>query len=122
METFGKASREVVGPSATVPGVGRFGLRLALAGVLLLGGLASSILAAAPGLAAGGSTSVSTATATTVSTTTPAPSVLVVNGHGWGHGLGMSQWGAYGYAKHGWTHDRILAHYYSGTTLGPAKV
>ena len=32
----------------------------------------------------------------------------------------MSQWGAYGYANHGWTYDRILAHYYSGTTLGPA--
>ena len=34
----------------------------------------------------------------------------------------MSQWGAYGYAQHGWTYDRILAHYYSGTTLGPAPV
>ena len=48
------------------------------------------------------------------------PSVLAFSGHGWGHGLGMSQWGAYGYAQHGWTYDRILAHYYSGTTLGPA--
>ena len=34
----------------------------------------------------------------------------------------MSQWGAYGYAKHGWTYSRILAHYYSGTTLGPAPL
>jgi stage II sporulation protein D len=34
----------------------------------------------------------------------------------------MSQWGAYGYAMHGWTFDRILAHYYPGTTLGPATV
>ena len=37
---------------------------------------------------------------------------LVVTGHGWGHGVGMSQWGAYGFAKHGWRYDRILAHYY----------
>ena len=52
--------------------------------------------------------------------TSPAKVVLAVTGHGWGHGLGMSQWGAYGYAHHGWTYQRILAHYYSGTTLGPA--
>ena len=32
----------------------------------------------------------------------------------------MSQWGAKGYAEHGWTYDRILAHYYPGTTLAPA--
>ena len=24
-----------------------------------------------------------------------------MRGAGWGHGIGMSQWGAYGYAKHG---------------------
>jgi stage II sporulation protein D len=34
----------------------------------------------------------------------------------------MSQWGAYGYALHGWTYDQILAHYYTGTTLGTAPV
>jgi stage II sporulation protein D len=43
--------------------------------------------------------------------------VLVVSGHGWGHGVGMSQWGAYGYALHGWTYRRILSHYYPGTQL-----
>jgi stage II sporulation protein D len=48
--------------------------------------------------------------------------VVAFTGHGWGHGLGLSQWGAYGYAKHGWSYDRILAHYYPGTTLGRAKV
>jgi stage II sporulation protein D len=47
-----------------------------------------------------------------------ASSVLVVTGRGWGHGVGMSQWGAYGYARHGWSWQRILAHYYPGTTLG----
>ena len=43
---------------------------------------------------------------------------FVVRGHGHGHGIGMSQWGAYGFARHHWTYDQILAHYYSGTGLG----
>jgi stage II sporulation protein D len=46
-----------------------------------------------------------------------AQSTVVITGHGWGHALGMSQWGALGFAQHGWTYDRILAHYYRGTTL-----
>jgi SpoIID/LytB domain protein len=45
---------------------------------------------------------------------------FVITGHGWGHGVGMAQWGAYGYAKHGVTYDKILAHYYPGTRLAPA--
>jgi stage II sporulation protein D len=48
--------------------------------------------------------------------------VFVISGHGWGHGIGMGQWGARGYAQHGWRHDRILAHYYPGTRLGPSPV
>ena len=47
---------------------------------------------------------------------------FVITGRGWGHGVGMAQWGAYGYAQQGWTYDQILAHYYTGTTLGPAGV
>jgi len=47
---------------------------------------------------------------------------FVVSGRGWGHGVGMAQWGAYGYAQHGLTYDKILAHYYTGTTLGPAPI
>jgi stage II sporulation protein D len=46
--------------------------------------------------------------------------LFVFSGHGWGHGVGMSQYGAYGYAVHGATFQQILAHYYPGTTLGPA--
>src|SRR4249919_2965936 len=42
----------------------------------------------------------------------------VVNGHGFGHGVGMSQYGAYGYATHGFGYRAILAHYYTGTTIG----
>jgi stage II sporulation protein D len=45
-----------------------------------------------------------------------------VSGHGWGHGLGMSQYGAYGYAQHGWKYDAIVKHYYTGTTIGQASV
>jgi stage II sporulation protein D len=48
--------------------------------------------------------------------------LFLFSGHGWGHGVGMSQYGAYGYAQHGSTYQQILAHYYPGTTLGPASV
>jgi stage II sporulation protein D len=48
--------------------------------------------------------------------------LLVFTGHGWGHGVGMSQYGAYGYAQHGWTAQQILAHYYPGTSAGTAPV
>ncbi len=43
-----------------------------------------------------------------------------VTGHGFGHGVGMGQYGAYGYALHGFTYKPILAHYYQGTTVGQA--
>mgnify|MGYP001115432043 CR=1 FL=1 len=54
--------------------------------------------------------------------TTPAAPSFFVSGHGWGHGVGMAQYGAYGYALHGWTYDQIVAHYYPGTDLGDAPV
>lgn len=54
-------------------------------------------------------------------TPTPGEALLVVSGRGWGHGVGMSQWGALGMAKAGYTHDEILAYYYSGTELGRAS-
>ncbi len=47
---------------------------------------------------------------------------FVVTGRGYGHGVGMSQYGALGFARNGATYDRILAHYYPGTQLAPAKV
>ena len=46
-----------------------------------------------------------------------AGTVFVIDGRGWGHGVGMSQYGAKGYAEHGWGYARILAHYYRGTQL-----
>jgi stage II sporulation protein D len=69
--------------------------------VKLLGGIA--VLLAFAALAAGRAS---------------AASLLVVTGRGWGHGVGMSQWGADGYARHGWSYTQILAHYYPGTSLG----
>jgi stage II sporulation protein D len=42
---------------------------------------------------------------------------FTIRGAGFGHGVGMSQYGAMGYAEHGWTYDRILAHYYTDTAL-----
>ena len=41
-----------------------------------------------------------------------------VEGRGFGHGVGMSQYGADGFAQHGWTYQQILGHYYTGTDLG----
>ncbi|HZP72079.1 MAG TPA: SpoIID/LytB domain-containing protein [Gaiellaceae bacterium] len=96
---------------------------LVLVAVALAGaGLASGIFAASPGpgVTTTNATTESTTTQTTV--TSAAPAVLAVSGHGFGHGLGLSQWGAYGYALHGWTYERILAHYYSGTSLGQTGV
>jgi stage II sporulation protein D len=41
-----------------------------------------------------------------------------MKGHGNGHGVGMSQYGAYGYAKHGVGYRDILKHYYRHTSIG----
>jgi stage II sporulation protein D len=41
----------------------------------------------------------------------------LVVGHGFGHGVGMSQYGAYGYARHGKGYRFILRHYYPGTAI-----
>jgi stage II sporulation protein D len=51
----------------------------------------------------------------------PAPAAttnVTMVGRGWGHGIGMSQWGAYGFAKNGWSYEKILKHYYTGIDLG----
>lgn len=38
-------------------------------------------------------------------------------GTGWGHGIGLSQSGAKGMAKAGYTYEEILKHYYTGTEI-----
>jgi stage II sporulation protein D len=45
----------------------------------------------------------------------------VVKGRGFGHGVGLSQYGAYGMAKHGRGYKQIVGHYYNGTNVGRAK-
>ena len=49
-----------------------------------------------------------------------AESKLTIRGAGFGHGVGMSQYGALGFAKKGTGYREILAHYYTGTSLGTA--
>jgi stage II sporulation protein D len=116
METFRKGGKG----SATVSPVGRHVLRLAAVCALAAAGLA--LATAAPALEVSTTSATTTTAPTDTTETVTAPAVLGFTGHGWGHGLGLSQWGAYGYAKHGWTYDRILTHYYTGTTLGTTKV
>ena len=102
---------------------------MAALALLLAAGLVSALVFAGRGAAliVAGTTGTTTGTSTPgtvavapTTTVSTSAAVLAVTGHGWGHGYGLSQWGAYGYAINGWTYDRILAHYYSGTTLGQA--
>ena len=52
---------------------------------------------------------------------TAAAADVVIDGRGWGHGVGLSQWGAQGYAvREARGHEFILAHYYTGSSLGTA--
>jgi stage II sporulation protein D len=45
------------------------------------------------------------------------PTEFYFTGKGWGHAVGMSQEGAMGYARHGYTYNQILSHYYPGTII-----
>jgi stage II sporulation protein D len=89
-------------------------------GLLGCTGIASAKLLAETAATDGITTAppIATAASTPTVAESPSASTLVISGHGWGHGVGMSQWGAYGYAEHGWDYRRILAHYYSGTRIG----
>lgn len=42
---------------------------------------------------------------------------VTLNGKGWGHRVGMSQYGAKGFAERGWSAEKILMHYFTGTTV-----
>jgi stage II sporulation protein D len=61
-------------------------------------------------------------TAASLAAAAPAAAKVVwrIKGAGFGHGIGMSQYGAYGFAKNGTGYAAILAHYFRGTTLGSA--
>jgi len=43
--------------------------------------------------------------------------VYTFSGRGWGHGVGMSQEGAKGFARNGYTYEQILKHYFQGVTI-----
>lgn len=42
---------------------------------------------------------------------------VIVRGAGFGHGVGLSQYGAYGFAKRGTDYRTIVGHYYKGTQI-----
>ena len=42
---------------------------------------------------------------------------FLITTKGYGHGVGMSQYGANGYAKAGYSYSDILYHYYQGATI-----
>ena len=46
---------------------------------------------------------------------------FIFYGRGWGHGVGMCQWGAMAMAEQGYTAEKILAHYYPGTSIRKIK-
>lgn len=46
---------------------------------------------------------------------------VIITTIGYGHGVGMSQYGALGMAKAGYTYNQILAHYYQNTSLTKLK-
>lgn len=87
------------------------------------GALAGARVSAASGILAACTTAltliallVSAPTSATPSTPL-VPARFTINGAGFGHGIGMSQYGARGMAKDGFTADQIIAHYYPGTTI-----
>lgn len=47
----------------------------------------------------------------------PGKDEVVFRTRGWGHGVGMSQWGAAGLAKQGFTYQQILHHFYTNVQL-----
>lgn len=46
-----------------------------------------------------------------------ATGTVTFTGGGWGHSVGMSQYGAEGMARSGFTYDQILRHYYTGVEV-----
>ena len=47
---------------------------------------------------------------------------IKINTKGYGHGVGMSQYGALGMAKEGYTYDEILKYYYQGVEIKKIKI
>ena len=64
---------------------------------------------------------VAAALALVVPASAGASTTFTLTGHGWGHGIGMSQYGALGYAEHGWGYVQIMDHYFTGTHVAPLR-
>lgn len=97
-------------------------MRTRLGYAVVIAAIAAVSVSAAPaGAGVPGSSSAPSAGATPPSAIPAdvADKPFIFFGSGWGHGVGLSQWGAYGLAQDGWTHQQILTHFYSGTDLGP---
>jgi len=47
----------------------------------------------------------------------PIRDTFVIIAFGWGHGVGMSQWGAVGLARAGYSYIQIVQHYYQGVMI-----
>jgi stage II sporulation protein D len=50
------------------------------------------------------------------------PARFRISGSGNGHGIGLSQYGAYQFARQNWTYQQILLHYYTGVALAKIQV
>ncbi|MCX5042256.1 SpoIID/LytB domain-containing protein [Aldersonia sp. NBC_00410] len=84
--------------------------------------LRRAVLAVVPVLVAGGvvaGIAVRSTPSDGIAPAVSADTVFTIAGRGNGHGRGMGQWGAFGYAKEGWSAERILGYYYGGTALAP---
>ena len=46
---------------------------------------------------------------------------VIITTRGYGHGVGMSQYGAEGMARAGYTYDDILTHYYTDVKIEKIK-
>src|SRR3712207_3908592 len=90
-------------------------LRLAVLSLAVTG-----LVATVPQLGLAGARASAPAGPVTVDQAYPVPAAgkIAITGRGYGHGHGMSQYGAQGAAIEGLGHERILAFYYPGTTLG----
>ncbi len=82
--------------------------------------ITTAVATASSSATASGNANSSTTAAKGDSTTTTAAASggkFVFKVYGYGHGVGMSQDGAIQMAKNGSTYDKILTHYYTGTTV-----
>jgi len=61
----------------------------------------------------------SSASASPTPTSPAVPASFTFNGAGFGHGVGLSQYGAQGMAKEGYTSQQIVQHYYPGALVTP---